>query len=114
MASTPLILYHCNNVLTYSVFIVHCLSGNYQQKNQAHLFAGGRPVDCKRKEMQGMESIWQLDDGHGDYNRSYERDQDFDYADYSTDHKENNFSNYEWKIPRTKKERVRNILNHYE
>ena len=28
-----------------------------------------------------------FDDGHGDYNRSYERnDDDFDYADYSTDH----------------------------
>ena len=27
-----------------------------------------------------------LDDGHGDYNRSYERsDDDFDYADYSTE-----------------------------
>ena len=26
-----------------------------------------------------------FDDGHGDYNRSYERDyDDFDYADYST------------------------------
>ena len=29
-----------------------------------------------------------FDDGHGDYNRSYERDyDDFDYADYSTDHR---------------------------
>ena len=37
-----------------------------------------------------------LDDGHGDYNRSYERsDDDFDYADYSTDHRDNNFRNYE-------------------
>lgn len=74
----------------------------------------GSDLFCKRKERQHMESIWQLDDGHGDYNRSYERDYDFDYADYSTDHKENNFRNYEWKIPKTKKERVKNILNHYE
>ena len=30
-----------------------------------------------------------FDDGHGDYNRSYERSyDDFDYADYSTDLKE--------------------------
>ena len=31
-----------------------------------------------------------LDDGHGDYNRSYEQyeNNDIDYADYSTDHRE--------------------------
>lgn len=41
-----------------------------------------------------------FDDGHGDYNRSYERDyDDFDYADYSTDHRDNNFRNYEKKTP---------------
>ena len=27
---------------------------------------------------------------------------------------ENNFRNYENKVPKSKKERVRNILNHYE
>ena len=36
-----------------------------------------------------------FDDGHGDYNRSYERDyDDFDYADYSTDHRDNNYRNF--------------------
>ena len=36
------------------------------------------------------------DDGHGDYNRSYEQSyDDFDYADYSTDHRDNNFKNFE-------------------
>ena len=36
-----------------------------------------------------------FDDGHGDYNRSYDRGyDDFDYADYSTDHRDNNFRNY--------------------
>lgn len=50
-----------------------------------------------------MLSTWYTDDGHGDYNRSYEQHQDFDYADYSTDHRENNFRNYEWKIPKSKK-----------
>ena len=61
-----------------------------------------------------MLSTWYTDDGHGDYNRSYEQHQDFDYADYSTDHRENNFRNYEWKITKSKKERIKNILNHYE
>ena len=39
--------------------------------------------------------IYQCDDGHGDYNRSYESHFEIDYADYSTDHRENNFRNYE-------------------
>ena len=65
--------------------------------------------------------IYQCDDGHGDYNRSYESHFEMleapvamRYADYSTDHRENNFRNYENKVPKSKKERVRNILNHYE
>ena len=37
-----------------------------------------------------------LDDGHGDYNRSYEQyeNNDIDYADYSTDHRDNNYRIY--------------------
>lgn len=50
-----------------------------------------------------MFAGYQLDDGHGDYNRSYERNWDIDYADYSTDHRENNYRNYEWKVPKSKK-----------
>lgn len=43
------------------------------------------------------------DDGHGDYNRSYEQSNDgFDYADYSTDHRDNNFRNYEKKVRKNK------------
>ena len=42
-----------------------------------------------------MFAGYQLDDGHGDYNRSYEQNWDIDYADYSTDHRENNYRNYE-------------------
>ena len=34
-----------------------------------------------------MQTFFYLDDGHGDYNRSYERDVDVIIADYSTDHK---------------------------
>ena len=52
-----------------------------------------------------------LDDGHGDYNRSYERsDDDFDYADYSTDHRDNNFRNYEKKRRKTNKEIIEDII----
>ena len=56
-----------------------------------------------------------FDDGHGDYNRSYEQnDRDIDYADYSTDHRDNNFRNYEKKIKKSEKEVVQDILKHYE
>lgn len=55
------------------------------------------------------------DDGHGDYNRSYEQDNDgFDYADYSTDHRDNNFRNYEKKKRKTQKEIIQDILKHWE
>ena len=44
------------------------------------------------------------DDGHGDYNRSYEQyDRDIDYADYSTDHRDNNFFNIEKKKKKNEK-----------
>jgi len=52
-----------------------------------------------------------LDDGHGDYNRSYEKNNDgFDYADYSTDNSDNNFVNYEKKVK--KKKSNKEILEH--
>ena len=54
------------------------------------------------------------DDGHGDYNRSYEQNDDnFDYADYSTDHKDNNFCNYEKKKRKSQKEIIQDILKHW-
>ena len=53
-----------------------------------------------------------FDDGHGDYNRSYERDyDDFDYADYSTDHRDNNF---EKKRRKSEKEIIKDILNRWD
>lgn len=56
-----------------------------------------------------------LDDGHGDYNRSYERsDDDFDYADYSTDHRDNNFRNYEKKRRKTNKEIIEDMLKRWD
>ena len=56
------------------------------------------------------------DDGHGDYNRSYENNNnDIDYADYSTDHRDNNYRNFE-KKPKIKseKERIQDILNRWD
>lgn len=56
-----------------------------------------------------------FDDGHGDYNRSYERDyDDFDYADYSTDHRDNNFRNYEKKRRKTNKEIIEDMLKRWD
>ncbi len=58
---------------------------------------------------------YRADDGHGDYNRSYERDyDDFDYADYSTDHRDNNFRNFEKKKRKTKKELIEDMLKRWD
>lgn len=56
-----------------------------------------------------------FDDGHGDYNRSYEQNNDdFDYADYSTDHRDNNFRNYEKKRRKTQKEIIEDLLKRWD
>lgn len=58
-----------------------------------------------------------FDDGHGDYNRSYEQYEknDTDYADYSTDHRDNNYRNFEKKKrKRTDKEIVADILKRWD
>lgn len=57
---------------------------------------------------------YSLDDGHGDYGKSYDQSYEIDYADYSTDHRDNNFRNFEKKVPKTKKEQIKNILERYE
>ncbi|HIU63451.1 MAG TPA: hypothetical protein IAB06_00205 [Candidatus Avacidaminococcus intestinavium] len=45
-----------------------------------------------------ISSCYLFDDGHGDYNRSYENNEyEFDYADYSTDKADDNFFNIEKK-----------------
>lgn len=55
------------------------------------------------------------DDGHGDYNRSYDKGyDDFDYADYSTDHRDNNFRNFEKKKRKTKKQIVEDMLKRWD
>lgn len=64
----------------------------------------------------GLEPLF-LDDGHGDYNRSYEQYEknDIDYADYSTDHRDNNYRNFEKKKrKRTDKEIVADILKRWD
>lgn len=55
-----------------------------------------------------------LDDGHGDYNRSYEQyeNNDIDYADYSTDHRDNNYRNFEKK--KRKKTTKRNRRRYFK
>ena len=58
-----------------------------------------------------------FDDGHGDYNRSYERSyDDFDYADYSTDHRDNNFRNFEKKRKpnKTKQQIIQDLLKRWD
>lgn len=58
---------------------------------------------------------YKADDGHGDYNRSYDRGyDDFDYADYSTDHRDNNFRNYEKKVRKSKKEIIEDMLKRWD
>lgn len=56
-----------------------------------------------------------FDDGKGDYNRSYEQNNDdFDYADYSTDHRDNNYRNFEKKKRKTKKQIIDDLLKRYD
>ncbi len=58
---------------------------------------------------------YKFDDGRGDYNRSYEKSDDgFDYADYSTNHLDNNFRNYEKKKRKTDKEIINDILKRWD
>ena len=66
-------------------------------------------------DINSARNILWCDDGHGDYNRSYEHsDDDFDYADYSTDHRDNNFRNYEKKRRKTNKEIIEDMLKRWD
>ncbi len=67
--------------------------------------------------IDGLQAVLplMLDDGHGDYNRSYEKGyDDFDYADYSTDHRDNNFRNFEKKKRKTKKQIIEDMLKRWD
>ncbi len=69
-------------------------------------------------EPQTQTFPFYLDDGHGDYNRSYERNNDdFDYADYSTDHSDNNFRNFEKRRnpnKKTKEQIIQDLLKRWD
>jgi len=55
------------------------------------------------------------DDGHGDYNQSYDKGyDDFDYADYSTGKDDNNFRTKEKKKRKTRKQIIEDILNRWD
>jgi hypothetical protein len=55
------------------------------------------------------------DDGHGDYNRSYDKGyDDFDYADYSTAKEDNNFRTQQKKKRKTEKQIIEDILNRWD
>ena len=55
------------------------------------------------------------DDGHGDYNRSYDKDyDDFVYADYSTGKEDNNFRTQQKKKRKTQKQIIEDILNRWD
>jgi hypothetical protein len=55
------------------------------------------------------------DDGHGDYNRSYDKGyDDFDYADYSTGKDDNNFRTKEKKKRKSQKQIIEDILNRWD
>ncbi len=55
------------------------------------------------------------DDGHGDYNRSYDEGyDDFDYADYSTGKEDNNFRTQQKKKRKTEKQIIEDILNRWD
>lgn len=62
-----------------------------------------------------MLSSYFYDDGHGDYNRSYDSNQDdFDYADYSTDKTDNNFLTQKKKTRKSEKQIIEDILNRWD
>ena len=55
------------------------------------------------------------DDGHGDYNRSYDKGyEDFDYADYSTGKEDNNFRTQQKKKRKSEKQIIEDILNRWD
>ena len=55
------------------------------------------------------------DDGHGDYNRSYDKGyDDFDYADYSTGKEDNNFRTQQKKKRKSGKQIIEDILNRWD
>ena len=71
----------------------------YDGSNLTYAVAEGVTNGMKPGASDSLSFSVTLDDGHGDYNRSYEQyeNNDIDYADYSTDHRDNNYRNFEKK-----------------
>ena len=61
-----------------------------------------------------MFEQYYLDDGHGDYGKSYDQSNDIDYADYSTDHRDNNYFNIEKKKKKSEKAIVDNAWKSFD
>ena len=63
----------------------------------------------------GVLFPFSCDDGHGDYNRSYDKGyDDFDYADYSTGKEDNNFRTRQKKKRKSEKQIIEDILNRWD
>ncbi len=62
-----------------------------------------------------LSFTFSCDDGHGDYNRSYDKGyDDFDYADYSTGKEDNNFRTQQKKKRKSEKQIIEDILNRWD
>ena len=71
-------------------------------------------VSCNRHNTAGLVPFF-CDDGHGDYNRSYDKGyDDFDYADYSTGKEDNNFRTKQKKKRKSEKQIIEDILNRWD
>lgn len=74
-------------------------------------------MPCSRSAMYSVVCFipFSCDDGHGDYNRSYDKGyEDFDYADYSTAKEDNNFRTQQKKKRKSEKQIIEDILNRWD
>lgn len=74
-------------------------------------------VSASRSATHSVICLFPLscDDGHGDYNRSYDKGyDDFDYADYSTAKEDNNFRTRQKKKRKSEKQIIEDILNRWD
>ncbi len=71
-------------------------------------------LQIRYEQSNYIDLTFRLDDGKGDYNRSYDKGyDDFDYADYSTDKKDNNFRTSE-KKKKDKKPNLDELLKKWD
>lgn len=80
-------------------------------------FTEARRYQCFAANAANPISVYPFscDDGHGDYNRSYDQGyEDFDYADYSTGKEDNNFRTQQKKKRKSEKQIIEDILNRWD